>query len=449
MVLELENDLQYQMGLLSLMADSQIWRILMRIMHIFLFSPLLMALAPGLACSDDPESPTSSTTTSTSSSGTGGQGGEGGEGGGGGQGGSGGGVSECEPESLEVYDGAGYDTNAKVEVTLRAQFTALNDLMRTAEVDLANKPTAAEITALYEAGNPSIKDVTTMYYDGRVLDWFADFEAAAGNTWMPTNPPAGPGGKYGNYIFSAFGTDLRQAVEKGLFTAAFYNRALMIMKNPLDAAAMDRLVTVFGAHPDFPGSSEISDPAIVPHPDRLWAQYAERRSPKDPNDSKKPADPKNPGPYFRIKADFIRAKAAVAKGSACDAARDEALSRIMLEWERVMGATVIYYLNDASLKLTKENPTDSDLAGGLHGYGETMAFIHGFRGLPADARVITDAQIDALLESIGAPHDADATSYLLVTDPATEVPKLLAAADEIAKIYGFSAQEVELFKVNH
>lgn len=63
--------------------------------------------------------------------------------------------------------------------------------------------------------------------------------------------------------------------------------------------------------------------------------------------------------------------------------------------------------------------------------------------------MITDAQIDALLESIGAPHDAEATSYLLVTDPATEVPKLLAAADEIAKIYGFSAQEVELFKVNH
>jgi hypothetical protein len=349
----------------------------------------------------------------------------------------------------DIYDAAAYDKNAAVELTLRGQFNALNDLMKKAEADLMTKPTVAELTALYETGNPSVKDATTAYYDGRVLGWFADFEAASGNTWAPANPPSGPGGKYGKYIFTAYGTDLRQAVEKGLFTAAFFNHALTIVKGSVDAAAVDRLLAVYGAHPTFPGDSETTDPALVPFPDRIGAQYAERRSPKAPGDSSKPADPANPGPYFRIKADFIRAKAAIAKGPECDAARDEAVERIMTEWERVMAATVIYYLSDASLKLTKENPTTDDLAGGLHGYGETMGFIHGFRGLPADGRVITDAQIDALLKSINAPHDAEASSYLLVTDPATEVPKLLLASDEIAKIYGFSAQEVEAFKVNH
>jgi hypothetical protein len=325
----------------------------------------------------------------------------------------------------------------------------MNDLMKKAETDLAIKPTAAELTALYEAGNPSVKDATSAYYNDRVLAWFADFEAAAGNTWTPANPPSGPGGKYGNYIFNERGTDLRQAVEKGLFEATFYNHAWTIVKGTIDAAALDRLLATYGAHPTFPGDSETADPAVVPFPDRIGAQYAERRSPKDANDKSKPADPKNPGPYFRIKADFIRAKAAIAKGPECDAARDEAVGRIMSEWERVMAATVIYYLNDSALKLTKENPTMSDLAGGLHGYGEVMGFIHGFRGLPADGRKITDDQIDALLASMGAPHDGEATSYLLVTDPATEVPKLLLAVDEIATIYGFTAQEVEAFKVNH
>lgn len=33
---------------------------------------------------------------------------------------------------------------------------------------LAIKPTAEELIALYEAGNPSVKDATTAYYDGRV-----------------------------------------------------------------------------------------------------------------------------------------------------------------------------------------------------------------------------------------------------------------------------------------
>jgi hypothetical protein len=339
--------------------------------------------------------------------------------------------------------------NASVELALRGQFNAMNDLMKKAETDLAIKPTAAELTALYEAGNPSVKDATSAYYNDRVLAWFADFEAAAGNTWTPANPPSGPGGKYGNYIFNERGTDLRQAVEKGLFEATFYNHAWTIVKGTIDAAALDRLLATYGAHPTFPGDSETADPAVVPFPDRIGAQYAERRSPKDGSDKSKPADPKNPGPYFRIKADFIRAKAAIAKGPECDAARDEAVGRIMSEWERVMAATVIYYLNDSALKLTKENPTMSDLAGGLHGYGEVMGFIHGFRGLPADGRKITDDQIDALLASMGAPHDGEATSYLLVTDPATEVPKLLLAVDEVAKIYGFTAQEVEAFKVNH
>lgn len=380
---------------------------------------------------------TSSTTTTT---GTGGAGG--------GSGGAGG-TSGCVLDPPDTYDGAAYDANAATELAVRGQFFALTSLMQSAEADLLITPTLEELTALYEAGSPSVRSITTAYYDARILDVFAEFAAAAGSTWTPASPPSGPGGKYGSNIFSAYGIDLRQAVEKGLFEAAFYNHALSLLGGPIEEATVDRLLATYGAHPSFPGNSDAADPMTNPNPDRIGAQYAERRSPKDPNDPTRPADPASPGPYFRIKAELIRAKAAIQAGSECDAARDEALGRVMDEWERVMFATVIYYFNDSSLKLTKENPTEADLAGGLHGYGEAIGFIHGFKGMPEDGRHITDAQIDALLALVGAPSDAEATSYQLITDPALTVPNLIAAIDEVATIYGFTPQEVEGFKVNH
>lgn len=384
---------------------------------------------------------TTSTTTTTTSAGGGGAGGAGGAGGSTGD--------PCAPTDLDTYDGAAFAANTGAEYALRDQLGALNALMRSAEQDLAVLPTVAELTALYEAGTPSLRSVTTAYYDGALTDFFADFEAAAGDVWTPASPPMGPGGQYGAYIFSAYGIDLRQAVEKGLFGAAFYNHALTLAGAATDEASLDRLLATFGAHPTFPGDSETADPALNPNPDRIGAQYAERRSPKDPSDPSRPADPANPGPYFRIKEGFIRAQAAIRGGAACDEIRDEAIQQILVEWERVNAGTVIYYLNSAAILLTKDNATVADLSSGLHGYGEATSFLRGFRGLPAQRRMITDAQLDELLDLVGAPTDADATAYQLITDAAATVPNLLLASNELATIYAFTPQEVESFKVNY
>jgi hypothetical protein len=252
------------------------------------------------------------------------------------------------------------------------------------------------------------------------------------------------GGKFGNWIFTARGVDLRQVYEKGLFGATWYRYSLGIVEGGVDAVALDRLLAAYGAHPSFPGDS-----GAMMNPDRLFAQYAERRSPKDAADASKPLDPQNPGPYFRIKAEFIRAQQAIKVGAMCDAERDAAVAKILEESERSLFATVVYYFNDAAVKLTKEGATTAELASGLHGYNEGVAFIHGFRTLPPDARIITDAQIDELLALVNAPHDGEATSHLLVTDGATEVPKLLQAVTELADIYGWSAQDIDAFKTNH
>lgn len=397
----------------------------------------------------------SSTTGSGGSGNTGNAGGSGGSGGevqgGGGQGGStggsggSGGADLCDFSAVTTYDGAGFAANAAAALTLRSQFNAAQQPMKDAEADLAVTPSAAELDALYQVIAPQV----TSYYDPIVDGLLVDFAAAAGNTWTPSEPPVAPGGTFGKYIFREDGADLRQHFEKGLFGALFLNQAFALGGQVDTLEELDGLLALYGAHPDFPGDSETTDTALVPNPDRIYAQYAERRSPKDPNDTSLPADPAAPGPYFRIKRAFIDAQEAIKAGSACDAVRDASVAAILAEIDRVNAATVVYYLNDAVVKLTADNPTTDQLAGGLHGYNEALAFLHGLKGLPAGARVITDAQIDELLTDLLAPPGGSFTSYQLLLDPAATAPALLTAIAELAAIYGFSAAELEAFETNY
>jgi hypothetical protein len=374
------------------------------------------------------------TTTAPSSTATSSGSGEGGNG----DGGNGeGGTSACLGELPDAYDGATFDANAEGVLALRTQLGALNAAMLAAETDIGVTPTEAELVALYEAEDPSLADGTTEYYDGVVREVFEAFEAAAGNVWTPVDPPASEGGIFGAYIFDENGRDLRQWVEKGHFNSHFYPLAAFLLADGIDQAGLDALLAAYGAHPDFPGDSS-ADTAT--NPDRLAAQYAERRSPKDPEDASLPLDPENPGVYFVIKRHFITAQVALANG--CQPEGVAALEGIVTEWERLMGATVIYYLNDATLKLTADGATPEDLAAGLHGISEATSFLHGFKGTPDTFRTITDEEVDGFLALVDEP-------YRFVTDPAGQAPDLLDAIDFVAEVYGFSAAEVEAFETNH
>jgi hypothetical protein len=250
------------------------------------------------------------------------------------------------------------------------------------------------------------------------------------------DPPVAPGGKYGANIFDETGRDLRQWVEKGHFNSLFYGHAVGLVEGGLDAAGVNRLLATYGGHPDFRGDS-----AAETNPDKLAAQYAERRSPKDPEDASAPLDPEAPGVYFRVKEDFILLQAAVANG--CDAERDEAAARILAAWERdVMAGTVVYYLESAIVLLTSDTATELDLANGLHGVGEATSFLHGFLESPTEHRVITDEEVEDLLELLEDP-------YLLVLNPADEAERLLDVVEGLQTIYGFSDGELEAFKTNH
>jgi AcrR family transcriptional regulator len=383
---------------------------------------------------------TSSTTTTTSTTTTGA----------GGAGGEGGAAAACNVTLPTSYDGANFPTNAAESLGIRTRLGALNQLMRDAEVDLLVTPTVTELNALFEAGAPSLRTLTTNYYAGVVDGVFTRFEAAAGRTWAPVDPPVAPGGKYGAYIYDERGLDLRQIVEKGLFEALFYRRFHQLASDttePLDQATLDALLGLYGAHPDFPGVSEGAP--VVTNPDRIAAQYLERRSPKDASDPSLPADANDPGPYFRVKNEFLFAQAAIADGSPeCQAAAREAVGRVLAEWERGIAATTVYYFNAAATSLGADNATETQLSNGLHGYGEGIAFMWGFRTLPAGSRLITDVQIDALLASVNAPIDMPSTAYQFVTD-SSQITKLVTAIDTLKALYQFSDAEIEIFKTNY
>ncbi|MCI0570723.1 MAG: hypothetical protein L0Y66_08230, partial [Myxococcaceae bacterium] len=335
----------------------------------------------------------------------------------------------CELTVPTEYPAADYATNASAELELRTRFVAFTQVMKDAEADLTKRPSATEMKTLFEGGTTSLKSLTSSYYAEKVAALLTDFEQAAGNTWTPADPPTGNGGKYGSFIFSEVGTDLRQTVEKGMFGATFYNHALQLTSGTVTGATVDRLVAIFGAHPTFLGDSGSTNP----NPDVYAAAYAERRTPV--------VDGKKQGLYTQIRDNLIKAHAAAARGEECQGNLEEALDGFYKDWERSNFATVIFYGNDVVTKLSNASATDADRAAALHGYGEMVGFIHGFRTLPAASRIITDAQIDELLTLLGAPSTGTVTAYKLVTDTAAQLPKLQQVMDRIQQIYGFSAEQ--------
>jgi len=336
---------------------------------------------------------------------------------------------------LTTYPSADYATNAAVELALGAQLIALNAPMREADASTEVTPTAAELLALYDAGDPSLRDATSAYYAPIVEGLLNEFAANAGNVFLPSDPPPASGGVFSRWLFNANGVDLRQSVEKGMFGATFYHSALLVAASDPTPAGVDRILALFGANPTFQ-----HDDGAAENPDRFMAQYATRRD--------NPAD-EVPGLYASIRDGFLAARGAAEGGAGCETELAAAVAGIMADWERVNFATVIYYLNDITNKMSSDSATTDDLAAGLHGLGEAVAFVHGFRQLAADGRIITDAQIDSLLALFNAAPGSASTVYRFATDPATELPKLQTAIDEIQAIYGFTEADVTGFFTNY
>ncbi len=337
-------------------------------------------------------------------------------------------VSACAPADPDRYDGADYESNAIVELGLRAAHESFMMPMRNAGNDTTLKPTVAELRARFDQGPPSLRSITTPYFAGKVDEWLALFEASAGNAWAPADPPPATGGKLGVDIFSPEGLDIRQAIDKGMFVASFYNRAVSLMGGTVTAATVDRILALYGGHPSF-GTGD----AGAGSADTWSAVYARRRS--DPRAA-------TPGIYPRIKGNLIRARAAARAGAGCAAELQEALGAIRADWERALLATTLYYANDARTRFGQAN-----VAGALHSLGEGLGFAYGFRMMPGANRTITDVQIDELLTVLGIPPAGPVTLYRYALDTANEVSRLDEVIARVQAVYGWTAAEVDAFKI--
>ncbi len=251
---------------------------------------------------------------------------------------------EKDPLNIPAqYDGAAWQLNTTQQYGVRARLDALVMEIkkgRTTGVVLDY----ATLSQLYNTGAPSLKSLTTSYYAGRLDgagNWLDELAKAGGSVYTP-GVPAGQGGTFGGFLFDENGLEFEQLVEKGLFGAALYHHAVTLMQGDITSENTDQILAVFGAHPDFPNTPTAANAA---NPDKYLANYAARR---DKNDGK--------GLYSQIKTNFITAQAAIKAGSDYNTERDEALSALRLNWEKVNFATVVNYCHSVISRMSATNP---------------------------------------------------------------------------------------------
>lgn len=333
------------------------------------------------------------------------------------------------------YNASTFTTDAAEQLALRGRLNALVDEAKRGR-NAANTVELATLESLYTAGTPSVQASANTYFRGRLegaSGWLAELAKASGTTYTP-GVPTGNGGAFGGYLFDENGLELEQLLEKGLFGAMNYYQADQLLRNT-SVANLHKALALYGAHPSFPNTTNASR---TPFPDAHMANYAARRS--DINDAN--------SLYNRVKTAFITAQAAIEQGEQFNTQRDEAIADLRLNWEKVNAATIINYCHSVISTMSNTAPTDAQKGSALHAYGEAVGFMHGWRNLPAGSKRITDAQIDEVLELLRAVPGETPVSYVFITEPAANLPRLQQVISRLQQIYGFSNAEVESFRNN-
>ena len=325
-----------------------------------------------------------------------------------------------------TYVSASYEANVTVEATVINELAAMTSAANSAE---AGAQGAENISAIDHPG--TLSSVTLPSYRKLVADWLVELVAAANSPTGFQNPGTGSpeegeeGGLLGSRLLDENGLELEQMVEKGAFGAALYNHALTVINGDLsDASAIDQLVEIHGTSPTF-------DPSKT----TAAATYSRRRSNQNTET----------GFFYDIRTALITARAAIEGGSAFEAERDQALADYLLAWEKSNFATVIYYCNSTKVQLQEAGKDPAALGNAMHAYAEGVAFAHGFRGL--SNKMITDAQIDRVLELLLASAGQTPESYRFLND-ATLLGNLDQIVTDLQAIYGFTDEEINTFYVN-
>ena len=322
------------------------------------------------------------------------------------------------------YDGASYETNASLEIQMTDALASLSAEMKKGRT--GTKVDASEIEKYFSVLRASSSD----YFAGLIdSDWMPALIENSGGQLFDAGKQ---GGLYGEYLFTQYGIENEQVIEKGLYAASFYNQARKIAETEKTAAASDKIIALWGAHPDFANSNNSS---LHSNPDKFIANYIARR---DKNDGL--------GFYTNIQNGLIKLQAANSASTDYPAERAEAIQEIFENWEKGSAATAINYIYGALGKLSSTNPDEATISSAMHSFSEVLGFILGFRTV--EDKIISDAEIDEILVLLNTPEGQTPTTLNLLSNPVEELPKVLQVITKLKAIYGFSDQEMEDFKQN-
>jgi hypothetical protein len=347
-----------------------------------------------------------------------------------------------------AWSADGFDTNAAGGLAVRELIRVLqSDVMNAAEQATWSEPTtppdAQTVLDAYEAGSPSIADLTPPELDTlirqTIADWAAsmaqdpatyDFIDADGLAWVATGeggvherPPEGETRRFRAY--SASGVEHRQLIDKGLFVGTLYNYALGLTEGTITPATIQDIAAAWGANPT------------------LDATVAEGEAAND--DSANYAA--QMGLYDETATALIAAQA-YAGDALCAAERDEALVQVFALWEEAMFARGTYYANQPVREVLDPTVPESVL-GPLHGASEGYGLMAGLLGmaepasgpLAGSARIITDDDIEQAFTALGvdlADLSAGTTGQWLVESPSTYSDGVNGDFKEIVqRLYGW------------
>lgn len=331
----------------------------------------------------------------------------------------------------DTYDATAFESNAATELVIVEQMAALSSTLATGQ-DPSVSFTIDELGQLFLQGSPSLSSQTNEAFTSRVDNWLVEIAASSGNSFDLQDAPQGNGGVQGGYLFDENGVELSQIVEKGLYGSVLYYQAMKVSFDPIDTATSDKLLALFGAHPDFPNSY---NSAIHPNADRFMAGYAAGR------------DQDNALGYYSIMKDaFITLQAASVNTFDYAFEVDQSLQTIRYIWEVINAASTIHNLSLAADLLEGSAPSDQDLAEATRRIAEAAGFMYGYWKLPLGYRSLRDNQIESILEKLLIPVDATSRMYEFAQEPADTRSRLEDVVEELQVFYKFTDAEVLAFK---
>lgn len=342
------------------------------------------------------------------------------------------------------------DTTPAYLVPTEYSFTNVNYTGQTVRIlllrDLSSKigtattttVTAAELSAIYDNSNALYASIATnKKLSDKVSDqatkdsiqvWFSQIESlsASSNTYV-----------------RADGVDLKQMVEKTLMGSVLYYRAVNDYLNAISSKdnatvtpgtgtvmehAWDEAFGYFGAARDFnsytdamimsPGTKDSNGDGVIDDKSEKCFYYATTAAKRDDNTKGMSEASKTDFTKHLFDA-FLKGRAAITNKDYT--ARDNASITVKRNWDRVIAATVLHYINEVKADLASSSPDLNKHWSELKGYAGMIK--HNPENL------------------LGTTGIANLESYIGNNPTEITSSKLASAASQIVAAYSFTTEQ--------